>query len=95
MAQNELIDIHNQVASYIEFVNDAVANENTDILSKATTRSDIITHMIKDCRNRHLARVGTDQTTALKSLFFTDILTSYRRIKDHAFNIAEAQAGEK
>ena len=42
-----------------------------------------------------LARVGTGQATPLKSLIFTDMLNAYRRIKDHALNIAEVLAGEK
>jgi Na+/phosphate symporter len=29
------------------------------------------------------------------SLIYTDMLTAYRRIKDHAFNIAEVLIGEK
>ena len=50
---------------------------------------------IKEYRAKHLARVGTGNTTPLKSLFYMDMLNSYRRIKDHALNIAEVLSGEK
>jgi phosphate:Na+ symporter len=49
----------------------------------------------KECRTKHLARVSDGKATPLKSLIYTDMLTSYRRIKEHAFNIAEVLAGEK
>jgi Na+/phosphate symporter len=46
---------------------------------------------------RHLARVSGGKATLLKSLFYTDMPTSYfyTQIKDHTFNIAEVLAGEK
>jgi Na+/phosphate symporter len=31
----------------------------------------------------------------MKSLIYMDMLSSYRRIKDHSLNIAEVVAGEK
>ncbi|MBN1442947.1 MAG: hypothetical protein JXA90_09565, partial [Planctomycetes bacterium] len=64
-------------------------------LPVARSRGTAITHTMKQSRARHLARVGTGTTTPLKSLFYTDMLNSYRRIKDHALNIAEVLAGEK
>ncbi len=91
----ELLDLHDQVAVYINFINDAVRQENKEVLSKARARGNNITRVMKECRASHLARVGTGTTTPLKSLIYTDMLNSYRRIKDHALNIAEVLAGEK
>ncbi len=94
-ARDEILNIHNHVAAYIELITESVKEDNVDILTKAHTRGDAITHLIKDSRAKHLDRVSTGNTSALKSLIFTDMLTSYRKIKDHALNIAEALAGEK
>jgi phosphate:Na+ symporter len=94
-SKNEILEIHDRVSAYIGFINEGVKEENKAILSKANTRGDAITHFIKECRTKHLQRVGTEHTSPLKSLIFTDMLNSYRRIKDHALNIAEALAGEK
>jgi len=91
----ELLDLHDQVTNYIRFINEATEQENTDVLNKARTRGQAITHLMKKYRSLHLARVGNGVTTPLKSLMFTDMLNAYRRIKDHAFNIAEVLAGEK
>jgi len=43
----------------------------------------------------HLLRLTESQTPPLNSLVFTDMLNNYRRMKDHAFNIAEVIGGEK
>jgi phosphate:Na+ symporter len=64
-------------------------------LAKAHSEGDLITRKMKDLREKHLQRVQTRQVSPLKSLIFVDILQSYRKIKDHALNVAEAVAGEK
>ncbi len=94
-ALEEILQLHDMVTGYIRDVNLAVESENGAFLREAMTRGTEITATMKDCRSKHLARVGDGKATPLKSLIYTDMLTSYRRIKDHAFNIAEVLAGEK
>jgi phosphate:Na+ symporter len=91
----EILDIHDHVQAYMNMINDAVSHDNQAILSKANTQGDAITHMCKESRSKHLARVENKQCSPLSSLIYTDILTDYRKIKDHMLNIAEALAGEK
>jgi phosphate:Na+ symporter len=76
-------------------VNDAERNENKDILGRAQTDSELITHQMKEYRRLHLLRLSESKTSPLHSLVFTDLLNNYRRMKDHALNIAEVIAGEK
>ena len=94
-AKREILDLHDRVSAYINFINESVEESDTKILRKANTQGAAITHFVKEYRRKHLERVGTEHTSPLKSLIFTDILNSYRRIKDHALNIAEALTGEK
>ncbi|MBI9018400.1 MAG: Na/Pi cotransporter family protein [Phycisphaerae bacterium] len=91
----EINDLHDHVAKFIMFVNEAVKNGDIEIISEAKTAGQTITHLMKKYRNKHLERVSSGQTSPLQSLIHTDILNAYRRIKDHTFNIAEAQSGEK
>jgi phosphate:Na+ symporter len=93
--RREILELHDMVAEYIAMINRAVDAEDSDIFIKADVKGNDITRVMKDFRTSHLERVGTGTTTPLKSLIFTDMLNSYRRIKDHAFNIAEVLAGEK
>ncbi|MBN1517710.1 Na/Pi cotransporter family protein [Candidatus Sumerlaeota bacterium] len=90
-----LVDLHDAVADYVQYINKMTAGMSPDMISKARSQGDSVVAQVKQCRRRHLERVGTSQTTPLKSLIITDILNAYRRIRDHAFNIAESVAGEK
>ncbi len=90
-----LTELHVLVADYLTMINDAVSEEVGDILTRAQTKGASITHKIKQFRSEHLDRVSSGQTSPFHSLVFTDILNSYRKIKDHALNIAETIAGEK
>lgn len=93
--KSALKELHAVVCDYLKMINQAVKVEDPDILTKAQTRGAKITYLIKQFRSEHLNRVSTGQTTPFHSLIFTDILNSYRKIKDHALNIAETIAGEK
>lgn len=50
---------------------------------------------MKLARKRHLQRLSNNEIAPLKSLIYMDILNHYRRMKDHAFNVAEVVADEK
>ena len=91
----ELLDLHGKVCDYIKMVNDAERNENMDVIGKAQTDSDAITRQMKEYRRQHLLRLSESKSSPLHSLVFTDMLNNYRRMKDHALNIAEVVAGEK
>ena len=90
-----LLSLHDRTAAYVQMINEAVTQNNTDILTKARTEGNIITRKVKDERMAHLQRIEQRDLSPLKSLIFVDMLQSYRKIKDHALNIAEVLAGEK
>jgi len=94
----EMLQLHHSVAEYLDFINNAVENDDDlddDFLQQAQSKGSAVTRIMKSCRTTHLARVADNFATPLKSLIYTDMLNSYRRIKDHALNIAEVLAGEK
>ncbi len=93
--RTELVALHEKVSDYVKMVNDAERNENKEILGKAQTDGEVITRQMKASRRQHLQRLAESKTTPLNSLVFTDMLNNYRRMKDHALNIAEVIAGEK
>jgi len=93
--KNDILSLHDKVAAYVDTISDALRDNNADILSRARTHGDAITLLMKDLRSRHFDRVKSKDASPLKSLAYTDILTAYRKIKDHSLNIAEALAGEK
>ncbi|MBN1560907.1 Na/Pi cotransporter family protein [candidate division KSB1 bacterium] len=93
--KTHLSELHNFVSAYIGSISEAMENKDRAILKKAMSDGKIVNQKIKQYRTDHLNRLGTRHGSPLLSLFYTDMLSAYRRIKDHAFNIAEVVAGEK
>lgn len=93
--KREILELHDQVADYVNLINEAAEERQAEILSKAHTRGDAITHSVRDYRSAHLTRMSKGDVSPLKTLVFTDMLNAYRRIKDHTLNVAEVLAGEK
>ncbi|MHC4854789.1 MAG: PhoU domain-containing protein, partial [Planctomycetota bacterium] len=93
----DMIDLHEKVQEYIDLINKGIEQEDStpEYFSEMRTKGLAVTNLMKECRERHLTRVGDGIVSPLMSLIYTDMLTAYRRIKDHAFNIAEVLAGEK
>ena len=91
----ERLDLHNNVCEFLKTISTAVEEENPIVLSKAYSEGERITRLMKSYRRQHLTRLAEEKVTPLTSLIYTDMLNAYRRMKDHALNIAEALAGEK
>jgi phosphate:Na+ symporter len=91
----EFKDINRRVLDYVKKVNAAVRFADPKEAMLLLPVSADITRIIKDYRQRHLDRLSEGKVTALSSLVYTDMINSYRRMKDHTLNIAEVAAGEK
>jgi len=91
----DLKTLHAEVSDYVHMINQAVRADNKDIMTRARTDGEQITRLMKQIRKRHLQRLSDDKIAPLKSLIYMDFLNHYRRMKDHAFNVAEVIAGEK
>ena len=93
--KKDIIDLHDSTAKYLNMIKNALQIRNDDILNKALSSGRTLKHKVKTTRSSHLNRLAAKQTTALMSLVFMDMLNAYRRLKDHALNIAEVIVGEK
>ncbi|MBT3296118.1 MAG: Na/Pi cotransporter family protein [Verrucomicrobia bacterium] len=94
-AREHLLALHDSVAEYMIMITAAVHADNVDILSKAETSGQHITHLFKDFSKLHMSRLEQGQCSPLGGLMYADMLQSYRKIRSHGLNIAEALAGEK
>ncbi len=94
-AKEKLLVLHDRVASYIVKVNEYMKDESIDHLAWANTEGAAIAELMKASRREHLERLQKEEVSPLFSLAYTDMLNFYRRMKDHALNIAEVVAGEK
>jgi len=92
---SDLNDLHDMIVEYLLKIQQAVEINNSQILPEAASFGKNITHTFKDIRSKHLSRLEKNEVSPIKSLNYVDMLNAYRRIKDHAYNIAEVLAGEK
>ena len=88
----EILELHNHVSKYLMEVNAAVREDHPDIISRAYSEGEHINKVMKKYRKQHLNRLQEERVEPLASLIFMDMLNAYRRMKDHALNIAEAVA---
>ena len=95
MDLKDILEVHDTVCDYLSFVYDAVNTQNFGILPKAMSLGTTVTHKIKNTRSNHLSRLEKNETSPMVNLIYMDMLTDYRRIKDHSLNIAEVLVGEK
>ena len=91
----ELMELHDMIAEYLELITTAVQHQQRDVLSRAHTRSEMITHHFKELRDHHLVRLTEEKVDPVASMSYTAMLNAYRKIKDHTLNVAEALVGEK
>jgi phosphate:Na+ symporter len=98
LARQDLLNIkmlHAKVAQYLALIGDALATSNSDIMTKATSHGTQITELAKRYRDEHLNQIEEPETSPQLTLIIIDMLQSYRKIRAHAMNIAEAVAGLK
>jgi phosphate:Na+ symporter len=93
--KSDISSLHKAVSSYLNLVNTGFQERNPDIITKAKSQSDAITHQFREMRNRHLSFLAKTPKDPLVGMIYMDTLNAYRRIKDHILNVAEALAGEK
>ncbi len=91
----ELLELHDLVRGYHEFVHSPIQLSKKHFLINANQRGGDINTNIRQLRSRHWDRLSHNKIDPLVSTTYMDISNTYRRIKDHLLNIAEAVVGEK
>jgi phosphate:Na+ symporter len=91
-----LMKLHERVYDYLNILGTALKDNDTDIIVHAKSEGENITKMAKSIRDTHLSEIKENNTIdSAFTLAFIDMLQSYRKIRAHAFNIAEAICGDK
>jgi phosphate:Na+ symporter len=93
--RDSMLELHDDVVGYVDMVSTACWQNRGEVVTKAHSIGEGISHQVRRLRNQHLAEVAENHPAPLVTVIFTDMLNAYRRVKDHAMNVAEALAGEK
>ncbi len=93
--KQDLLNLQEKVNKYFNFINEAYINDNFEIIDESSEINKDATKFFKDLRDVHHKRLLESKVDPLMSTSYMDMLSAYRRIKDHIFNVSEVMAGEK
>ncbi|MDH4183404.1 MAG: Na/Pi cotransporter family protein [Nitrospinota bacterium] len=85
----DILDLHKDVQAYITLVAQGYERMAKELLFKARPQSEAINHKIRKIRLRHISRLSETRNDPLITMVYSDMLNDYRRVKDHALNVAE------
>ncbi|MCA9217227.1 MAG: Na/Pi cotransporter family protein [Planctomycetales bacterium] len=90
-----LAKLNQQVADYLARVNQALLNDNRNIVVETDATSQRIKAQVKQLRRQHLQDISGGEITPQLTVAVLAALNAYMRVRDHISNIAEAITGEK
>ncbi len=89
---DEILALHDRVADYVRMITDAFRAKAPDVLVRATSESDAVTAIVKSLRSSHVESLSDSRMEPVLSMAYSTMLNGYRKVKDHALNIAESMA---
>ncbi len=93
--RDDLRQLHQYIAEYLAAINEGLAQDNRNILTKTDASSKRVRAQIKQLRRKHLDTLSSGSIPPQVSVAYLAALNAYARVRDHSFNIAEAVSGEK
>ncbi|PCI38990.1 MAG: Na/Pi cotransporter [Elusimicrobia bacterium] len=94
-AWEELGTIADEAGGVLNGMKTLIMHPEEDPLPQARDRENALNDMRNLFRRRHLERLAHGECSALAGVVFSDLLTSFEKMGDHAFNVVEATAGIK
>ena len=94
-ALKDIDEIAGKVHDFLVLLKDNIAKPRTNIMPDADFIEDGIDAMRDKMRKEHIRRLNEGACEVNPGLLFIDLLTSFEKIGDHAYNIAEAISGKR
>lgn len=93
--RKEIVELHDHITEYFKLINNSIRYRSRLDSSYIYAEGKSITHHFRELRTKHLQRLSGKKVDPLMSVSYMNMLNSYRRIRDHIMNVAEAILGEK
>ncbi|MBN2802455.1 MAG: Na/Pi cotransporter family protein [Deltaproteobacteria bacterium] len=94
-AMKDILEIGHEVESFITMLVNHIFDASGNLMKQSITYEDNINRLRKHIRKGHIKRLNAQTCTVQQGLIFIDMLTSFEKMGDHAFNVAEVFAGER
>ena len=92
-AEAEINALAAKVRDMLLLIADNITLRKTNIMVRASSLEDIINKMRHNLRDGHIKRLNEGSCDVNQGLVFIDMLSSFEKIGDHAFNIAQSISG--
>jgi len=92
-ARGQIIEISDKVSEFLHLISENITKTGTNIIPQADQIENRINELRKKMRKNHIERLNESICDVPTGLIFIDMLTSFEKIGDHSYNIAEGIAG--
>ena len=93
--RDALRELHTHLAEYLGEINEALLQNNRNVLTNTEAMSKRVRKEIKRLRRKHLDDLSDGTIAPPIGVAYLATLNAYGRVRDHSQNIAEAISGEK
>jgi len=92
-ASREINEIAQKVREQLTLINENITMRKTNIMSAANNLEKEINSLRYEMRRGHIERLNNGACEVNQGLIFIDMLSSFEKIGDHAYNIAQSISG--
>ena len=89
----EILEIGAQVVSFLDLLSRHIVNPETNIMPRANQIEQNINEMRRRMRKDRIARLNEGKGGVQAGLVFIDMLTSFEKMGDHSYNVAQVLSG--
>ncbi len=94
-AMKELETIAAKAIEIVDVMRTSILIRDEDPIPQAIEREKQLNELRSKFRQSHTERLSSRECTATAGIIFSDMLTSFEKLGDHAFNVVEATVGIK
>ncbi len=84
-----------EVRNFLTVVNDGIRNEDKNVMERAQELEILIDRMKEEMKERHMMRLKTGVCKVDPGLVMVDLFSTFEKLGDLCFNVAQAVAGRK
>lgn len=95
MAYEEIEEMAERVREFLELISKSISVSAENIISQSDILENRIDELRKEFKKEHIRRLNEGTCDVNSGLIFIDMLTSFEKIGDHAYNVAEGISGKR
>ncbi len=91
--RKEMAETAGKVKEFLTLITPHITSTDKNIMPQAEVIENRIDELKKELRKSHIQRLNEDKCDVDSGIIFIDMVSSFEKIGDHAYNIAETISG--